>query len=316
MSVTMKIKAIAPWFGGKRTLAPKIIEQLGKHTSYWEPFCGGMSVLFSKEPSREETVNDLHGDLVNLARVAASDEWWELADRVQRTPFCEDLFAEAKERLAQGDGDEMQRAADFLAVSWMGMNGVAGTKSHNHNFALRYTSNGGDPAKQKKKAKHERLAALLRRFTKTRVVVSYYASPALDTLTRTMPCGHTESLALHPDDQHREKRRAKFLAKERCRDCGRKAAAEHNAKQQAERPKPAPTTKDGRLKKGQELKHLPAGVSIFIHRQPDGTWKGCIMSNDRTPIEGTMGGAMGLVNKLARKWLQKDGVAVQGQVKE
>ena len=33
-----EITAIAPWFGGKRTLAPKIVQQLGKHTQYFEPF--------------------------------------------------------------------------------------------------------------------------------------------------------------------------------------------------------------------------------------------------------------------------------------
>jgi site-specific DNA-adenine methylase len=33
----MKIKAIAPWYGSKRTLAPRIINQLGPHTTYVEP---------------------------------------------------------------------------------------------------------------------------------------------------------------------------------------------------------------------------------------------------------------------------------------
>lgn len=35
----MKIKAIAPWFGSKRTLAPRIVEELGKHFAYWEANC-------------------------------------------------------------------------------------------------------------------------------------------------------------------------------------------------------------------------------------------------------------------------------------
>ena len=39
----MKIRALAPWFGGKRTLAPAIVQQLGKHTQYFEPFCGSMA---------------------------------------------------------------------------------------------------------------------------------------------------------------------------------------------------------------------------------------------------------------------------------
>jgi len=144
----MAIKALAPWFGGKRTLAPRIVAELGEHSAYWEPFGGGLSVLLNKPACREETVNDLHGDLVNLARVLAGDDWWELCDRVQRTMFCEDLFTEAKARLAESPADEVQRAYDYLVVSWMGLNGVAGTAQTNANLAVRYTSNGGDPAKR------------------------------------------------------------------------------------------------------------------------------------------------------------------------
>lgn len=65
----MPIKALAPWFGSKRTLAPRIVAELGKHRAYWEPFCGSMAVLLAKPESSHETVNDLHGDLVNLIRV-------------------------------------------------------------------------------------------------------------------------------------------------------------------------------------------------------------------------------------------------------
>ena len=63
------IGALVPYFGAKRTLAPAIVEELGPHVAYWEICCGSMAVLFAKEPSRTEVVNDLHGDLVNLARV-------------------------------------------------------------------------------------------------------------------------------------------------------------------------------------------------------------------------------------------------------
>lgn len=37
---SMKIKALAPWFGAKRNLAPVIVGLLGEHRIYWEPFCG------------------------------------------------------------------------------------------------------------------------------------------------------------------------------------------------------------------------------------------------------------------------------------
>ena len=66
-----RISALAPWFGGKRTLAPAIVEELGPHTAYWEPFCGSCAVLFAKPPLAFEQINDLHGDLINLAMVFA-----------------------------------------------------------------------------------------------------------------------------------------------------------------------------------------------------------------------------------------------------
>ena len=70
----MKIGAIAPWFGGKRTMAPAIVKQLGtSFKQYFEPFCGSMAVLFSMEARGFETCNDLHGDLINLAKVLASE---------------------------------------------------------------------------------------------------------------------------------------------------------------------------------------------------------------------------------------------------
>lgn len=52
----MKVKALAPWFGGKRTLAPRVIAELGEHRDYWEPFCGSMAVLLAKPVATYETV--------------------------------------------------------------------------------------------------------------------------------------------------------------------------------------------------------------------------------------------------------------------
>ena len=80
----MKIKAIAPWFGGKRTLAATVVQEIGPHKSFWDPACGGVSILLAKPRSSHETVNDLHGDLTNLAWVLQSDRAGELATRAER----------------------------------------------------------------------------------------------------------------------------------------------------------------------------------------------------------------------------------------
>lgn len=150
-----KIKALAPWFGGKRTLAPLIVEELGKHSAYWEPFCGSMAVLMAKAPATMETVNDLHGDLINLARVVASEHYTELAERLGRTYMADELFTESKTVLAGTesfrpapsvgavDAAHVERAYWYMINSWQGRNGVSGTYQTNITVATRYTSNGG-----------------------------------------------------------------------------------------------------------------------------------------------------------------------------
>jgi DNA adenine methylase len=57
------------YIGGKNRLAKRIIEIFPKHKTYVEPFCGGAQVLFHKDPSTVEVLNDLDGELVNLFRV-------------------------------------------------------------------------------------------------------------------------------------------------------------------------------------------------------------------------------------------------------
>lgn len=149
----MPVKAIAPWFGGKRTLAPAIVRELGKHTQYFEPFCGSMAVLFAKEPSQKETVNDLHGDLINLARVLRI-RWSaeQLYERLSTTLFSEDLLDQARQHLESGtlsagdaiswtvDGDPkclIERAYWYFLASWMGRNGTAGTARVDYQIAVR-----------------------------------------------------------------------------------------------------------------------------------------------------------------------------------
>lgn len=65
---TAPIKCVAPWAGGKRTLAPRIVELLGEHDTYVEPFVGGCSILPQKRRSRSEYLNDANPAVVNVLR--------------------------------------------------------------------------------------------------------------------------------------------------------------------------------------------------------------------------------------------------------
>lgn len=60
------------YLGGKSLLAKRIIERIPPHTCYCEVFAGAAWVLFKKEPSRVEILNDINADLVTLYRVVQS----------------------------------------------------------------------------------------------------------------------------------------------------------------------------------------------------------------------------------------------------
>ena len=150
----MQIRAIAPWFGGKRTLAPWIVTELGDHRAYWEPFCGSMAVLLAKPPCRMETVNDLHADLINLARVIRDRQLGPRLYRIlRRSLMTEDFLLESGGviRQVEKDGlagiDPVTRAYHYFVTSWMGRNGLAGSPTYNTGtLCVRYTTNGGHAA--------------------------------------------------------------------------------------------------------------------------------------------------------------------------
>jgi DNA adenine methylase len=73
-----------PYIGGKNRLAKKIISMLPEHIAYVEPFAGGAQVLFHKQPSSVEVMNDLDFDVVNFFRVCQ----WHYEELVRYLRFC------------------------------------------------------------------------------------------------------------------------------------------------------------------------------------------------------------------------------------
>jgi len=57
------------YVGGKSRLSKQIIERFPEHTCYCEVFAGAAWVLFKKEPSKVEVLNDRDEELVNLYRI-------------------------------------------------------------------------------------------------------------------------------------------------------------------------------------------------------------------------------------------------------
>lgn len=73
------------YYGGKTSIAARIVDVLPQHKHYVEPFAGSLAVLLAKPRSHFETVNDLDGDLVMFWRVLR-DRGPELATACALTP--------------------------------------------------------------------------------------------------------------------------------------------------------------------------------------------------------------------------------------
>lgn len=143
------VTSLAPWYGAKRTIAHQIVRAIGPHRAYFEPFCGSMAVLFAKPKAVFEVVNDLNGDLTNVAWVLQSRRLKaRLLVALHDTLCSEAHYRHCREQLlmpfaASPLAPDWKRAYVALCVWWMGRSGMAGTRPSRTSFAARYTDRGG-----------------------------------------------------------------------------------------------------------------------------------------------------------------------------
>jgi DNA adenine methylase len=149
--MTRKLNALVPYFGCKRQLADRIIAEFGDHYAFWDIMCGSCAIPLAKENVRQTVINDLHGPVVNLARVVADDFMSErLFSRLYRTEFCDELYRDSVHWLTNiynAERFQLDWAYHYFVVGWQGRNGLVGTvKELDTGFCRRFTANGGDPA--------------------------------------------------------------------------------------------------------------------------------------------------------------------------
>jgi DNA adenine methylase len=102
------------WHGGKQPLASRIVAMMPAHTTYVEPYAGGLAVLLAKLPDGVcEIVNDLDGNLTNFWTALREPALFKRLLRLaQATPFSEPAWRECGGQLA--DPDPARRAWAFL----------------------------------------------------------------------------------------------------------------------------------------------------------------------------------------------------------
>ena len=143
----MTTKALAPWMGSNRMLAPIVGQELRGCEWAGVPFAGGMAEVFEIK-ARAILVNDLHKDIINLAMVVAGDEdrAWLIAE-AEINPFHPEMLTRAQKFCTETYTDKMPdryRAIAYFVAVWMGRSGKAGTDDEfKGNLSSRFTASGG-----------------------------------------------------------------------------------------------------------------------------------------------------------------------------
>ncbi len=82
--------------GGKGQRAKRIIKYFPAHKIYVEPYCGGASVFFAKEPVAIEVLNDLDHTLIDFFKVLREPALRKiLLDALRLTPYARADYQEA-----------------------------------------------------------------------------------------------------------------------------------------------------------------------------------------------------------------------------
>lgn len=113
------MNAVFKYPGSKWAIADWIIGFFPEHHSYLEPFFGSGAVLFTKERSNIETINDLDGEVTNLFEWTRRDPE-RLAEEIYWTPYARQVYDAAAEVCRTRKGDSFERAVAFITKLMMG----------------------------------------------------------------------------------------------------------------------------------------------------------------------------------------------------
>jgi DNA adenine methylase len=127
---------LSGWVGGKSRLTKRIIERIPEHSCYCEPFAGAAWVLFRKEESTVEVINDINREIITLYRCLQ----WHLEEFLRYFKWVL-VSRDEFERLKRAIPDtltDIQRAARFFYIQQT----CFGGRIHNPTFGYSVRSRG------------------------------------------------------------------------------------------------------------------------------------------------------------------------------
>lgn len=79
-------RPLLDYFGGKWKHANTIIKSFPPHKSFVDVFCGAASITLKKPRSKNEIVNDIHSEVVNLMFILREKDY-ALKSKLEKTPY-------------------------------------------------------------------------------------------------------------------------------------------------------------------------------------------------------------------------------------
>lgn len=113
-----------PWMGGKSRTAKRLCQLLPEHKCYVEVFAGAANLLFTKEKSSVEVLNDINSDLVNLFRVARSHPR-EFMRELSLTVQSRLIFVDYRRQPGLTDIQKAARSFFIMKVAFGGLGGTS-----------------------------------------------------------------------------------------------------------------------------------------------------------------------------------------------
>ena len=139
---TTKLKAPFGWVGGKSQLAKDIVALMPEHVTYIEVFGGALSVLYTKERSKVEIVNDINSELINLHRAIRNNPH-TLQIYLNRLLISRELFLDIKQgRLKPRNNIEKAAFYLFLITQSFGSKGEHFAMAENLKIFTKVIRNG------------------------------------------------------------------------------------------------------------------------------------------------------------------------------